>query len=248
MSQGQQHSFRFVSQVRKSLSNRSVCLGSSSPRRKELLARIVDNFNIAVSDYDERSISWQQCTPSSFVARTARGKLDALLRKGKTQSDLIVCADTMVFNGNAQLLGKPRDRDEAVAHLRSLSGRRHSVYTGLCIFIRIDNDDNDDDDGLRRRIVESFDGDDSAEAVDDGVVVSAVERTFVDMVALDDDEIGAYIDTGEPMDKAGAYGIQALGSTLVRSIEGCYFNVMGFPIARFASLLSRCHSLGCFRN
>jgi septum formation protein len=104
------------------------------------------------------------------------------------------------------LLGKPRDGAEAARMLRLLSGRRHRVLTGICL----------------------FDGE-KAEA--------ALEETLVEFLPLTDEEIAAYVATGEPFDKAGAYGIQGAASKFVVRIEGCYFNVVGLPIARVYGIL-----------
>ena len=121
--------------------------------------------------------------------------------------DPVLGADTMVALGN-ELLGKPQDEDEAADMLGRLSSEWHSVFGGVCIL-------------WPRR----------------GIDVQFVEETRVLFRNLGVEEIKAYISTGEPFDKAGAYGIQGYGSLLVERIEGCYFNVMGLPVSRFVQVL-----------
>ncbi|OPX30647.1 MAG: hypothetical protein B1H09_04530 [Gemmatimonadaceae bacterium 4484_173] len=115
----------------------------------------------------------------------------------------VLGADTMVFQDNV-LLGKPSDAEQAFEMLSSLSGRWHTVYGGVALAWH------------SREIAFAFS-----------------ESTRVKFRELSESEIKAYIATGEPMDKAGAYGIQGIGCVLVEKVEGCYFNVMGLPISRF---------------
>ncbi|MBD3235985.1 MAG: septum formation protein Maf [Candidatus Eisenbacteria bacterium] len=119
---------------------------------------------------------------------------------------VILGADTVVFC-DGRLLEKPRDPDEAARFLERLAGREHEVFTGICLARA---------GGVARRM--------------------ASECSRVRMAPLDDATIRAYLATGEPLDKAGAYGIQGVGGLLVESIEGCYFNVMGLPLARLRAL------------
>lgn len=126
----------------------------------------------------------------------------------KAESDaLVIAADTVVFI-DGKILGKPQDEKEAAAMLRLLSGREHHVCTGIAI---IDN-------AAAKRY-------------------SCFERTVVHFKHLSDAEIERYISTGEPMDKAGAYGIQDIGALFVESIRGDYFNVVGLPLCRLAQIL-----------
>jgi MAF protein len=113
---------------------------------------------------------------------------------------LIIGADTIVVKGN-KVLGKPKDKDEAFRMLMDLQGQVHEVITGLAVM-----------------------------EVPDCKCVSAYEKTVVEMASLTPQEIEGYIRTGEPMDKAGAYGIQGLGGMFIKRIEGCYYNVVGLPI------------------
>lgn len=115
----------------------------------------------------------------------------------------VLGADTMVFRDGV-LLGKPQSTEQAFQMVRSLSGRWHTVYGGVALMWQ-----------------------------SRGLSFSFAESTRVKFRDLPDDEIRAYIATGEPMDKAGAYGIQGQGSVLIDRVEGCYFNVMGLPVSRF---------------
>jgi septum formation protein len=108
---------------------------------------------------------------------------------------------------DGEVLGKPPDAGAAARMLRRLAGREHLVHTGLAL------------------------------VAPGGAEANGVESTAVTIRRLSDDGIEAYVATGEPLDKAGAYGIQGLGAALVESVRGCYFNVMGFPVARFLALL-----------
>jgi septum formation protein len=121
----------------------------------------------------------------------------------------VVGADTIVVLDN-KIINKPPDPDGAAEMLRALSGRTHLVYTGLALV------------WLDRKID-----------------LAASEKTAVTFRELDDREIIDYVASGEPMDKAGAYGIQGLGSALVARVEGCFYNVMGLPISRLTVILKR---------
>lgn len=120
---------------------------------------------------------------------------------------LVIAADTVVVI-DGMVLGKPKDKEEAKSMLRRLSGRVHNVITGFVVI-----------------------------NVLTGKKSSGYERTRVWFRQLTDEEIASYVESGEPMDKAGAYGIQDLGSLLVKRIEGCYFNVVGLPISSLCEVL-----------
>ena len=120
---------------------------------------------------------------------------------------VVIGADTCVCLGQ-EVFGKPKNASDAKRMLELLSGKTHEVYTGYCV-------------------------------VDckSGISVAKSEKTFVTFRNLSDEEINAYIQSGEPMDKAGAYGIQTLGSKFIRKIEGDYFNVVGLPVCALVELL-----------
>ena len=147
--------------------------------------------------------------PGRAVAELAAQKA-ACAAQHAAEDELILAADTIVV-WNGAILGKPKDEAHAFAMLRSLAGHEHTVYTGVGVALPGEN----------------------------GKKEAFSCATTVRFYALSDDEIRSYIATGEPMDKAGAYGFQGYGCLLVESIQGDYFNVMGLPIAQTARLLSQ---------
>ncbi len=134
-------------------------------------------------------------------------RLKALSVVGSFESGYILGADTIVVL-DGEILGKPRNRADAESMIKRLSGRLHEVYTGLTLI-------------------------DAAS----GRQVQGHERTSVKIRRMAPAEISAYIDSGEPMDKAGSYGIQGYGAAIVERVKGCYFNVVGLPITRLLYLI-----------
>jgi septum formation protein len=182
--------------------NRLV-LASASPRRKALLMQIGLEFEVIPSTVAEH---WNHdMAPVSVARQLARQKAEEVA--GSLSSGIVIAADTLVVH-EGQILGKPRDRDEALGTLRQLSGKVHHVITALMVM-----------------------------EVESRSMARAEETTKVYFRKIPDEEILAYIATGEPMDKAGAYGIQEKGILFVRRIEGCYTNVVGLPVPKLASLL-----------
>lgn len=178
-------------------------LASGSPRRVALLKDAGLKPIVRPQDIDETPRAGESAT--QLVARLSRGKATAALVRAEA-GDLILAADTTVAAGDEEL-GKPRDADDACRMLSELSGLTHQVSTGVCL------------------IVSNGAGDLLGET-------SFVETTDVTFYDLAEQDVRAYVATGEPMDKAGAYGIQGLGRMLVRGIRGDYFNVVGLPVAR----------------
>ena len=179
--------------------NKPIILASKSPRRRELLTLAGISHTILTADADEGSIVYRPRCPEEYVTAEAVLKNDAVI----TDSDCIVLsADTIVYDEESDtVLGKPKDRDHAYQMLRSLSGKKHRVITGVCI--------TDRKTGAR-----------------DAFAVS----TDVYFRALTDEEIYTYIDTAHPYDKAGAYGIQEGACIFVEKIHGDYNNVVGLPV------------------
>ncbi|MDQ0269983.1 Maf family protein [Cytobacillus purgationiresistens] len=174
----------------------NLILASSSPRRKELLENLQLTFEVCSSDVDESYNP--QLAPGDIVMVLASRKAQAV--SSKHVDSFVIGSDTVVVS-EENILGKPKDSDEAFAMLKNLSGKKHSVYTGVSI------------------------------------ISPEKERTFfvkTDVVfwELTDEEIHSYINTGEPFDKAGAYGIQGIGATLVKEISGDYFAVVGLPLSK----------------
>jgi len=181
-----------------------LVLASTSPRRRELLGLLGLPFEVVAGRYDEALVNPAGMTPPEYVTQLARGKAEDVA--GRTDSDaLVIGADTTVVL-NGRFLNKPQDADDARRMLRTLSGRTHEVYTGLCL-------------------------------VHGDTLTTDFARTEVVFDALSDSTIAAYVATGEPLDKAGAYGIQGKALSFIPEIHGDYFNVVGLPLFLLCRML-----------
>lgn len=179
-----------------------LVLASGSPRRVQLLREAGFDPQVMPQDVDETPLPGEKAY--DLVDRLASLKAHAALAQARP-GDLILAADTTVALEGEEL-GKPADEAEARQMLRRLSGRGHDVYTAVYLILV-------GEDGSTRES-------------------STCELTHVTFFDLAEDEIESYVATGEPLDKAGAYGIQGIGRALVRDIDGDYFNVVGLPVAR----------------
>lgn len=176
-----------------------MILASQSPRRRELLALITPDFEVIPAQGEEKLPA--KISPDEAVLLLSQQKAaEVSARKFPSGdvTDTIIAADTVVAI-DGDILGKPHSRENAVEMLRRLSGRKHSVFTGVTV-------------------------------ITPDRTISFAEETAVEFFPLTESEIEAYVDTGDPMDKAGAYGIQGRGALLVKRIEGDYYNVMGLPV------------------
>lgn len=179
-----------------------LILASQSPRRRELLTQMgLSNFIIQPAQGEE--IIDPALPPDELVKTLSAQKAAEV---AQTAPDALILAADTVVTADGRVLGKPQDKEDAAAMLRFLSGRTHTVYTGVTV----------------RR------GENS---------ISQAEATQVRFRPLSEEEIAAYVATGEPMDKAGSYGIQGIGALLVEGIEGDYFNVVGLPVCRLGRIL-----------
>ena len=184
-------------------------LASASPRRKELLEKMGLQFSIVVSEADESTVS-RDIPVNLYVQELALLKASATAQMLlRNKKALLIAADTIVTL-DGEILGKPDGEDDAKKMLSSLSGRTHEVYTGYCIM-----------------------------RISDGKTVCNSVKTEVKFKTLTEQKIRSYIESGEPMDKAGAYGIQGLGSMLIEKINGDYFNVVGLPVSALADTLEK---------
>ena len=181
-----------------------VILGSSSPRRKEILNFFSLPFEVAASDFDE-SKEFFQGNPHDFATTVAEKKGHALTRQFPSQ--VIITADTVVYF-EEKLLFKPKDEQDARHMLKSLSGKTHTVITGVGV-------------------------------CKGSNCFSESEATLVTFNQLTDKQIETYLQTTHPMDKAGSYGIQEVGSLLVSHIEGSFYNVVGLPVNPLSNLLAK---------
>lgn len=181
-----------------------IILASGSPRRKELMAQIGLNFEVIVSNVEEHVTSTD---PGLVVEELSAQKAQAVfdsLNNGTSDNTIVIGADTVV-SMDGQILGKPRDGEEACEMLRSLRGRSHAVYTGVTLIYEQDGK-------VARR--------------------SFHERTEVTFFPMSEEDIQEYVATGDPLDKAGAYGIQGFCARYIQKIHGDYNNVVGLPIGR----------------
>lgn len=199
--------------------SRKVILGSASPRRRELLAQIGVRFEVRTSGREE---VYHSTVPEEIVRELAIMKAENVAEdladeQGRTPEDTIVIgADTIVVL-DGKILGKPKDEKDAADMIGALQGRSHEVYTGVAIL---------DYDARGEKNV-------SVRAVGTKVYVNS----------MDEAEISAYIATGEPMDKAGAYGIQGRFAAYIDRIEGDYYNVVGLPVSYVYQALKRLGAL-----
>ena len=178
-----------------------IILASQSPRRRELMKYITTDFVAVSADADET-------LPSGMSPQEAVLRLSALKAAPfANEKDIVIGADTVVA-ADGKILGKPQDEQEAKEMLRLLSGKTHSVFTGVTVLC-----------GGKK---EAF-----------------FTETRVTFFPLTEQEIEKYVRTKEPLDKAGAYGIQGFGSLLVERIDGDYFNVVGLPVSRLCRILSK---------
>ncbi len=187
-----------------------IVLASASPRRSELLRRCGLSFRVQPArDLEERLSGTAVEAATGLARKKAESVLRALEGKGSAGPGLVVLAADTVVEIGGSLLGKPLDREEARAMLEKLSGREHRVVTGLAIARP----------GRHPRV--------------------ASETSQVTFRQLGEDDLGSYLASGDWEGKAGAYGIQSGGGTLVQGFRGCYYNVVGLPLVRLLSMLER---------
>ena len=183
-----------------------IILASGSPRRRELLSELGAELKIITADVDENE---QESNPERLAEALARKKGIAVYEKLLSESaELaplpIVSADTVVFC-DGEIMGKPHDVADAKRMLSKLSGKAHTVTTGICV-------------------------------INNGIAHSEAVTTRVFVDTLTDEDIDAYIASGDPFDKAGGYGIQGIFAKHISKIEGCYFNVVGLPLNALSKL------------
>lgn len=177
---------------------KKIILASSSPRRIELLKQIGINPQVIKSQIEEtiREFEIPEQVAMSLAFRKAYG-----VALNENQG-IFIGADTIVVFED-EILGKPKDKEDAFFMLKKLSNKEHYVITGFSILDLVN-----------------------------GIKIVDYEKTKVTFNELTEDRIKAYIETNEPLDKAAAYGIQGKGALLVKRLEGCYFNVVGLPLSK----------------
>ena len=178
-----------------------LILASASPRRKELLKNVGYEFTIEVCDLEEKS---DKTKPWELVMDLARVKAQAIMDMHVGENVIVLGADTVVANGE-EILGKPRNLEHAKEMISSLQGKKHQVYTGVCLWWNKGK--------LKQHL-------------------TFYEKTDVEVYSMTEEEIDAYVATKECTDKAGSYAIQGLFSPYIKGIVGDYNNVVGLPVAR----------------
>ncbi|XP_069800590.1 probable bifunctional dTTP/UTP pyrophosphatase/methyltransferase protein [Dendropsophus ebraccatus] len=201
------------------LAGKRVVLASASPRRQDILSNVGLRFEVVPSWFKETLDKSLFSAPYEYAVETAKQKaLEVATRmhvKHLKTPDIVIGADTIVTLEDA-ILEKPFDKQDAYNMLSRLSGKEHSVFTGVAIVHCRSQEDNH----LETDIIDFY------------------EETKVKFANLSEDLLWEYIDSGEPMDKAGGYGIQSLGGMLVESVHGDFLNVVGFPLNHFCKKLA----------
>ncbi|MCR3758243.1 Maf-like protein [Clostridium felsineum] len=190
-----------------------LVLASSSPRRREILKNITEDFIVRASDFDESLVEISKDIKSyvmTLAESKARNTLSNIKEESfyKSEDEILIIGCDTVVSIDGKILGKPKDEKEAIDMLGSLSGRVHEVYSGLAII-----------DAKRNKIIKDF------------------QCTEVKFSKLSYETILKYIACGEYADKAGAYGIQGKASVFVEEIKGAYYNVVGLPINKLYRIL-----------
>jgi len=181
-----------------------IILASNSPRRQELLKLLGIKFEIQVSNWKE--IAQNNLTPQELCCYNAKEKARAILLSPEEDCIVIGCDTIVVLNNH--ILEKPETEDDARRMLSLLSGKTHTVYSGISVR----------DNKIQKEITEHV-------------------ETIVKFRDISSMEIDSYISTGEPFDKAGSYGIQGKGALFVEYINGCYYNVVGLPLVTLYTIL-----------
>ena len=177
-----------------------LILGSKSPRRREILSMVTTSFSVKVADCDE-----------SYSSDTPKEKVPEILAMKKAMAipveddEIIIGCDTVVVYGD-ELMGKPKDKADALRMLKKLNGTTHSVISGICVRTK------------QKAYSESV-------------------TTYVTFRNVDEDELYYYVESANPVDKAGAYGIQEAAGAFVESIQGDFYNVVGLPLSQLCKIL-----------
>lgn len=184
-----------------------IILASASPRRHEILSQAGVDFKVIPSNFDESSL---ECTNiDDYSKALSYHKAKDVFKDHQT--DTVIASDTIVVINN-EILGKPKNKEDAFRMLKSLQGRKHVVITSVCI--------------MHKDKIDTF-----------------LSKSYVTFYKMSHDEINEYIETNEPMDKAGAYAIQGKAAKYIRSINGDYYTIVGLPIGKVIKSLKKLKAL-----
>lgn len=201
--------------MEKRFENKNIILASQSPRRHSLIKKIVSNFDVVAPEFDEK-LNSDNYTDDAIKSLSLQKALSALNTHKESGAGIclskgcfIISADTMVVHNN-KIYGKPKDEQDAIRMLKELSSQTHFVVTAVTVL------DSDTQEAL-----------------------TEVVKTYVTFQELSDDLIKNYVTLHKPLDKAGAYGIQEMGSDFIKSVDGDLENVIGFPTQNVKNLLEK---------
>ncbi|KAK3099936.1 hypothetical protein FSP39_012123 [Pinctada imbricata] len=209
------------------LNSQRLVLASGSPRRKQILENIGLKFDVIPSNFEENLDKSSFKHPADYARETAKRKaleVAKRLQGSDNPADLVIGADTVITQDD-MLFEKPSNKEHAREMLTKFSGGSHFVCTGVIL--------------VAPKASKVYKG---TQSIDDFSITEFDSRTEVFMSKLSQEVIDAYVETGESFDKAGGYGIQAVGGTLIEGIKGDYFNVMGFPLHKFCVELMKIYN------
>lgn len=188
-------------------------LASSSPRRKQLLSTIISNFDIIPSDIDENKLKKIESNPQKLAEKLSYEKAYSIfIDKYKENNEYtVIGSDTLVSFGNI-ILGKPKDRDNAIRMLKLLQGNSHDIYTGTTIIIKKEHS---------------------------VIFETRVNKSTVYFKNMSYYDICSYVDTKEPMDKAGAYAVQGIGKVYLKGYDGDYNSIVGLDTHMIKSIFEK---------
>jgi len=186
-----------------------IVLASNSPRRKELLKQIFDEFDIIKSNFNEDEVNEKD--PENLVQILSLKKAEEVFDRiqNKENELLVIGGDTLVYF-DKEILGKPKDEKDAFNTLKKLQGNKNEVYSAFTIILKKDN-----------KIIKE----------------TCLSKSIITMKSMSDEEIEEYIKTGEPMDKAGSYAVQGIGNNFIEKIEGSYSSVVGLDVEKLKDIL-----------
>ena len=188
-------------------------LASSSPRRKQLLSTIISNFDIIPSDIDENKLKKLELNPQKLAEKLSYEKAYSIFIDKYKENDeyTVIGSDTLVSFGNI-ILGKPKDRDDAIRILKLLQGNSHDIYTGTTVIIKKEHSI---------------------------IFETRVNKSTVYFKNMSYYDICSYVDTKEPMDKAGAYAVQGIGKVYLKGYDGDYNSIVGLDTHMIKSIFEK---------